>query len=412
MQKKILNLATQALVFVFPMVAGTILSGASTVHGVLLVLGLLLGWPAWRLLEQEEKRLFVAFTVFCGLAGLSLAYTADIENGYIRFERYAYFLLFAPLYLILRRAQTGTALSMLAGCVVAGFVMSAQGVYDIWVKGIPVAYGPYDKIVFGDIAAVAAVTAAAGALLLPLTVALRIAILAGGLAALFASTFLAQQRGAWVFLALAVPLVTWLYRERMSARIWIAGALTIALGAGALVVWPENKVTQGLSAGMADLKLYAADPHSTSSWGDRINTWKAATVIWQANPLLGTGIGDFQHDAQQVLASGQTTLVNVYGHAHSIFFDTLATLGVVGLITLLICLFYLPFRYFYAGWKLAEGDAHLAFYCLTGMLAILAFAAFGLSEGWLSRNPMVKSYLVWLAVFMSSVAIRRESLRK
>ena len=411
MQKKILEISTQGIVFLFPIVAGTILSGASTAHGFLLALGLLFGWPAWQVLTRDEKQIFLGFVVFCAFAGLSLLYTEDIQNGIRRFERYGYFLLFAPLYLLLRRARTEMALPMLAGCVIAGFVMTGQGIYEIWIKGMSVAYGPYDKIVFGDIAAVAAVTAALGALLLPLTVSVRIAVLAGSLSALLASTFLAQQRGAWLFLAIAVPLVAWLYRKKMSNRVWISGILLIVLSAGALVIWPQNKVSEGLVNGFNDLKSYSADPHSTSSWGDRINTWKGATAIWQANPVLGTGIGDFMVDAEKVRASGMTTLVNVYGHAHSIFFDTLATLGLVGLITLLVCLFYLPFRFFYRAWKLSGDDAHLAFYSLAGMLAILAFGAFGFSEGWLSRNPMVKSYLVWLAVFMSSVAIRRQTIK-
>jgi len=39
------------------------------------------------------------------------------------------------------------------------------------------------------------------------------------------------------------------------------------------------------------------------------------------------------------------------------------------------------------------------------MTTIIAFAVFGLTEGWLARNMFVRTYLMSILVFMSSIAI-------
>jgi len=45
---------------------------------------------------------------------------------------------------------------------------------------------------------------------------------------------------------------------------------------------------------------------------------------------------------------------------------------------------------------------------------VVAFAEFGLTEGWTSRNPFVNPYILYLAVFASSLAVaakRRQESR-
>ena len=54
----------------------------------------------------------------------------------------------------------------------------------------------------------------------------------------------------------------------------------------------------------------------------------------------------------------------------------------------------------------------IRFYALSGMATIIAFAVFGLTEAWLARNPFVRTYLMSILVFMSSIAVVKASKAK
>ena len=90
-------------------------------------------------------------------------------------------------------------------------------------------------------------------------------------------------------------------------------------------------------------------------------------------------------------------------NAHSIYFQTLAEGGLVGIAIMVTSLLILPLLFFYRGWQqLSSKDVQ--FYSLAGIVFIIAFTWFGASEGWLNRNPFVNSYSILIAVFMSSIA--------
>jgi O-antigen ligase len=101
---------------------------------------------------------------------------------------------------------------------------------------------------------------------------------------------------------------------------------------------------------------------------------------------------------------GRSSLEYQFGHAHSIYFDVLATAGLVGLVGVLVLMQAVPFRMFYLPW-LKENDPWLSFYALSGMTTIIAFAVFGLTEGWLARNMFVRTYLMCILVVMSSISV-------
>jgi O-antigen ligase len=71
------------------------------------------------------------------------------------------------------------------------------------------------------------------------------------------------------------------------------------------------------------------------STGNRIELWKGALIIFKKSPLLGTGIGDFTADINELIAAGEIKKVPVTDHAHNIFLQSLATQGIVGLLILL-----------------------------------------------------------------------------
>lgn len=132
--------------------------------------------------------------------------------------------------------------------------------------------------------------------------------------------------------------------------------------------------------------------------------WQIAVSVWREHPFIGTGIGDFHYETKRKIESGQTRLDYVYGHAHNIFLDALATTGLLGLSALVVAFFIVPVRIFlYFGFESTVKKADLP--VLAGLTHLICFAVFGLTEGWLARSPMVSVFIFGLLVFVSSAAL-------
>ena len=52
---------------------------------------------------------------------------------------------------------------------------------------------------------------------------------------------------------------------------------------------------------------------------------------------------------------------------------------------------------------LAAATAETRFHSLAGLIAVTAFAVFGIGEAWLVRNPFVNAYVVTVVVFMTGI---------
>jgi O-antigen ligase len=234
----------------------------------------------------------------------------------------------------------------------------------------------------------------------------RIVLLLSMMAALYAS-LMSATRGSWLFLLLLPPVVVWLYREKIKKTQWMVMIASVLVAGVLLIQFQPKLVVKPIQRGIGEVERYLENPNKAGSWGSRLEMWRNSIKIWGNHPWFGTGLGDFQHDSMQLVEQGlsqNSFVANSYGHAHSIYFDALATLGGVGLGLLVVALFVLPWRFFHSYW-LRSPSPEGRFYTLSGLLCVLAFAVFGLSEGWLSRNPFVTPYVIFLAVFAASLTL-------
>jgi O-antigen ligase len=135
-----------------------------------------------------------------------------------------------------------------------------------------------------------------------------------------------------------------------------------------------------------------------------VNLWRNSLIIWSEHPWIGTGAGDFEIDNRRLANEGISLSKTVvpYAHAHNVFFDALATTGILGLVALVGALFVALLVYFFRRWNL-NGTPWEKFHALGGVLAITSFAIFGMSEGWMGRNAFVNQYVVIIAVLASGL---------
>lgn len=400
-QRIVLSLAA-----LFPLVSIAVKSGGSALYALLLLPALFFAWPERKYLTTAEKRWLLTILLLFILATLSLFYVSELDTGIKKLERYLRLATLGLVYLFLRRMGVETGRLFLVGVVAAAFTLGVQAWYEIHIEHANIATGLYHKIVFGDMAMLNVVIMIAAML----TVASRpwhylILAIATGFA-LYAS-LMSVTRGSWLVLPVVLAVLVWLYRQKISRRGWTAIILGLSLAAGVLAVWQPKSITQPVNTGINEIERYLNNPEKAGSWGARLEMWGNSLKIWRENPLLGTGVGDFSHDSQILVAEGLSenqSVAEQYGHAHSIYFDALASLGLVGLITLILALFLFPWRHFSREWYVAVSPWS-RFYTLSGLLTVVAFAVFGLTEGWTSRNPFVNPYIIYIAVFASSLVV-------
>ena len=329
------------LVFSFPVVAATVKDGGSTVFTLLLLTGLVLGWPAWQSLTVWEKRVLRGYMIFFAVLSLTLVNTEDYPSAMHKLERFVRFLAVVPAYLLLRRLRLNLAPAMFYGAMAGCLAMAGQAWYHAHVLGETVVHGAYHKIVFGDTAVLLAALVGVGTITLASKwwhyVAAGVAIVAG----LYAS-LLSMTRGAWLLIPVAAVLWLWMYRRKISKKGWVAigvvGLAVIIIGS----VWLPQKLVKGIDQGVADLKSYQDDSNRQTSWGQRLNMWRDSITFFKQHPILGIGIGDFQKERQRLMDEGKTFKEYSYGHAHSIYFHALATTGLVGFIALLDVRLFTP----------------------------------------------------------------------
>lgn len=393
-----------ALVFLFPVVTTSVKDAGSAIYLLLFVASLFYAWPCWKEIAYWEKRVLLGFVVFFLILLLSMINTEEYAIAMRKIERFLRLLAIVPIYLLLRRVGTETAKALLFGAALGSLVLALQGLYFRYIVGDSAVNGVYHKIIFGDTAVLFAAIVAAGLICLkPPKWQVFVGILCI-FAGLYASV-LSLTRQSWLLIPLLIIVWLWLIRKTLSGKTWAilaAGLLAVTIIG---TVWMPANIKQGIDTGVADLKRYETDKSASSSWGARLNMWRDAWTLFKGSPVLGVGIGDYTLERQRLIDANLARKGYGYGHAHSIYMHALATTGIVGFVGLIICLFYLPLAAFYKFWGLSRTDDE-RFYTMGGITTIVAFAAFGFSEGWLVRNPFVNDYSLFVIVFMSSIAMR------
>lgn len=394
------------LAALFPLVSVSVPSGGSTLYTLLVLPALVYAWPERQSLTTSERWWLLAYVALFALAVLSLFYVTDLKLGVEKLERYLRLATLGLVYLFLRRMNVEVGRFFLAGVVAAAFSLAVQALYQTQVLHEPVAVGLYHKIVFGDMA-VLVFTIMVAAMVTVASRPVHFFLLGFAMVAALYACLMSATRGAWLLLPVVALILTWIYRSKLGRRGWTGIGATLCLLVALLAVWQPKVIIKPMATGIHEIERYLKDPNKAGSWGARLEMWGNSIKIWRENPWLGTGLGDFRHDSQVLVAKGESQnryVAELFGHAHSIYFDALASFGALGILLLVAALLVLPWRHFYRYWREAA-EPWQRFYALSGLLTVAAFAEFGLTEGWTSRNPFVNPYIIYIAVFASSLAV-------
>ena len=401
-----LELITGLAVFTTAASGGAVAHVASASMGVLFIVCLFYihKWPElWRALTCNEQLLLGGLVLYA-FSGLLSYYNVSDEHEYIKhMGRYIRFLFIVPVYLLLTKSNLQLFKYLLAGAIVSGPVYLTFAIISVSDNlGFP-ARGFYHHITFGDAAMLNVVFLLAVLLIWKARPMIRTVMVVSIVCALYAS-ILSQARGAWIALPFCGALLFYLMikRNKLKVKIFLPVLLLVVVVVG---VSPVGKVMESrMKEAVQDIELFTSGEQFDSSVGGRLAMWDIAVDVWLEHPVIGTGLGDFDQEIELRQSQGVYENIEVHASAHNMYFQALATTGTVGFLILCFALIIQPIRIFYQA-----SHEKLTPAKLTGLMVIVAYAVFGLTESWILRAPVVAIYLIYL-ITLSAAASRNSDV--
>ncbi len=151
--------------------------------------------------------------------------------------------------------------------------------------------------------------------------------------------FLSSKSG---IIALLIGAMLLLFREREIKQsnkfIFVAAMIALVVLAGKLP-WVSNSFSAAIESFSNENKVQNDEGSSSL----RMISWTNAVEIWKENPLLGSGSGDVKNElVAKYRQNGNTIAAEKKLNAHSQVLQSMAALGIPGLLLILAMLF-LPF---------------------------------------------------------------------
>lgn len=312
------------------------------------------GWVARGLAQRRLDAPWLPLTLplaaFIGIGVASLIGAPDPVEGLKEVAKWLQILL--ALYVVRAEVRRGRASWLVALVLLAGVAQAAIGYWQYDLRGIGPshfailgghyrAYGTFEQPnpfggFLGLVWPLAGGLAVAAARLAWQHRRPRDLALAGGLGAaaglLLLGLYISFSRGAWLgaaaaALALAITLPR---RLRVGAVLVSAGLLggVMLLNAGLLPASITTRLADlGEFTNIADVR---GETITVSNFAivERLAHWQAAVYMAQDHPWLGVGLGNY---AAAYPRYALLNWPNALGHAHMIYLNMLAEVGVVGL---------------------------------------------------------------------------------
>ena len=351
---------------------------------------------------RDEKLFYLSIVTFFFTV---LFITVNAGFVYKHIGKYLHLLLAIPIYIYLR--HSGIRLAYLwYGLVVGGVAAAGVALYDVIIKGASRAQGLTHPIVFGDLALVMGFMSLAGLgwfkqrsswqVVFPL-----VAILCGVL-----SSVLSQARGGWVAIPFLIITLFWYIKPIFSFKLRALIAVFIVILFGFIYAVPQTKVSYQVDRTIKSLQQYSESEIESSkratSVGTRLEMWQASWLMFLENPVLGVGWGHYlDHAKDQVDRGLRNESAASFDHPHNQFFTALASGGVLGF-SVTVMLFFVPVWLFVQYIKQNKTD-DIGRLALAGLVLVVAYMAFGLSEPLLDRSRTVNFFAFYLVIIMAAV---------
>ncbi|MBP0597672.1 O-antigen ligase family protein [Herbaspirillum sp. LeCh32-8] len=394
---------TSLAVLLFSAIALIVPSGFS-LGAVMLVLGALclLRRNAARFsLSGEDKALMLAFALYFLINTLLNVLHHAAGNEY---DQHLRFVLAIPALLLLL-AYPPRASAFWAGLALGGIGAIVLSLWQLRVGHIERPGGSTNPIQYGNIALVLATTCACGlawARHQQRAMAWTLLLLLGTITGLAAS-FISGSRGSWMALPACVVLAVVLASRRHTGALVRNAA--IVLIAALVVLWavPQTGFKARIELAVSETSNYMHKNNAEvaeTSVGARLEMWRVGVGMLSGHLLTGWGKkGLMDHKAQLVEQGLASPGVLDHSHLHNEYLDALVKRGIPGLLAVFI-LYGVPLVLFARHLRDGEGPRK---YALAGILLVVSYMMFGLTQAFLTHNNGVMILAFLMAILWAKV---------
>lgn len=388
-------------VFLFPVFAVSVRHWVSSIFVFLCVFSLVQYFRKNKVtspLKDEEKRLFIIMAAFFVVYLLSSGANGWGKSAYYALGTELRFLLFIPLYLLLRQV-TRLWKSLFLGCLFGVFVALVQACYDVYIVKEPRAAGIYSPLFIGPVTVIFSLLVLSmhselvlryRKLLLIATFVATLTVAYSTLArsALFAfvlglSFILITSKSEWQ--AIAIRLLALILLVTAS---WLSSVQIKSL---AFYTWDEFE----------NYSMYYRDnpenpnPYSHTQTGNRLEMLRAVRYFLRDSPIIGVGRFNYEEHIKEYIAQGKVHPAAAAGHPHNVFAEALVSKGILGFAVVVLMFFY-PLYVFIRDFRKSRTTARAGIVFITTVLIVMQTEAAVIVKG-----NFVAIFLLFLAVLFS-----------
>lgn len=379
------------LVLLLPALALTTSRGAGAIEIIFILATIIYARPLWQhrnALFGESRWIVIAFALNLATIVTSLAWSGSPFFSGLDYPLRQFLVVGAIGLIVLHKPE---AKWFWYGLFIGTIGAAGLAVYQRFALHWDRAGGFHQIIMFGDIAMAMGLMSLASIghfsrtrlALLP-----YLAFLAG-----LTASILSVTKGGWIALLFSfIPLYSYGQDEARRRMIVVAFA-GMALLIGACFV-PQLGVGSRLANISTDIHQYLIG-NPGESIGARLELWEAAWKMFLAHPFVGIGQGNFQQALATLIEHGEIhASVGYLNHAHNEMFNALATRGLFGGISLTF-MYAAPFVFFMRTLRRKDDSQP---YALAGLLLVLSYIDFGLSQVLFAHHIGTTFYALTIAV--------------
>ncbi len=393
-------------ILLFPVLSLIVRHWLSGIYSLLALLALFVVFRRSHRLYSEEKILLGLFALLLLSFMLSASLNEWSDNSIRRLSNVLKYIVFFPLYLLIRQNKDLTGL-LFTGIAVGGAVLGLQAIVDVFYSGLEQGWGIYGPIVFGDLS-VLFFSITLILLFFKADVSITTILYVVSLILSALAIALAASRNAWIaclFSVLAIPLLCFKFMKYRRAIMVIIPLLLVSASASFFT----DSMHQRLDRALSEFTSYVTQgapknvPIMSNSVGFRLEQWRVALHITHDALFFGYGGGNAGKHVKRYAEKGlaHPDLINPdtekgIGGLHSTYFETLITEGVVGLVIMMLFLLY-PLYVF------AKARSFNPLISTVGVLFITNYMIFGISENPFIHDNFTSVYLILLSVLFSEL---------
>lgn len=216
------------------------------------------------------------------------------------------------------------------------------------------------------------------------------------------ASILSGSRGGWIGTPLIIIYILQHYRNIIPKRFIVIGSVILIGFSTAAYMIPSSGIKTRINQAVSDISVYKNGKTNTSV-GTRFELWEASLLMIKEKPLLGWGKDQY---FERLVELKNTEVVNphIISHSHNEFLYVGARRGVLGLLSLII-LYTIPLTIYMH--RINQLDSRDTAIPLAGVVTVVAYFDFGLTQAFLTHNNGVMIYTLALVIFLLPTTPKR-----